>query len=180
MYSLIINQKCLIGMEWQFPGNVLAFASKTLCELRQVLHLKWYNFPISNITLFTDYSVWEFLYDNLVLVCIAFWYLMKNYILKSQILVIPVKGTTPGMKKLPEVHFIFNIHSSVFLSRYCSSAFIFLFYLLRYCYLKFVENMKYVGKHINLFAQFLFQETTEKAFWQVDSLGFIVHRRNKP
>lgn len=104
---------------------------------------------------------------------------MKNDVLKSQISVIPLTEITSGMKNLPEVHFIFNIHSGVFLSTYCSSAFIFLLYLLRYCYLKFVENMKYVGKHINLFAQFLFQETTEKAFWQIDSLGFIVHRRNK-
>lgn len=95
---------------------------------------------------------------------------MKNEVLKSQISVIPVKEITSGMKKLPEVHFIFNIHSSAFLSRYCSIVFIVLLCILRYCYLKIVENMKYVGKHINIFAQFLFQETTKKALCQVDSL----------
>lgn len=58
-----------VEWEWQFPGNVPSFAAKTLCELRQVLHLKRYYFHISNITIFTDYSVWEFsscLYSFLV------------------------------------------------------------------------------------------------------------------
>lgn len=39
--------------------------------------------------------------------------------------------------------------------------------------MKIVENMKYVRNYINIFVQFLFQETTEKAFWQVDMIYCI-------
>lgn len=92
----------------------------------QVLHLKWYYFPISNITLFTDYSVWAFSsYLYSFLVSNEKWGTKKPDISNPS-----KRNYLWHEKKIPEVHFIFNIHSSVFWSRYCSSAFILLLWIL--------------------------------------------------